>query len=301
MNNGQKKCLCIIDLLKKSGPMTRKEVCKELKKAFPCDGELARSSWNWLLDKIEKDTPYRISFDKGIKKYVISQIDTMNPDDDSIVEYLMASYNVVSSAQMLMKHADKIYHADVITGTSAIGIILQAIDEQRGLTFKYTSFVNDTEKTRSFIPYFLCTWEGRWYLVAEADTHPGNLSTYALERMSDIRLSFEKVRRNIQITAEEYFRDSYGIQHAADDDAIDIVVRVYGTQVKYIRSKKIHPSQEEIKTCDEYSDFRLHLNPCYNFYQQLLWHREKIQVISPESVRTEIMSIIESINKNYHK
>lgn len=301
MNNGQQKSLIIIDLLNKYGPMTRKDISMKLRKSFPCDAELARSSWNWLLEKIEKNTHYRVFYDKALKKYDIKKAGFMAENDNSLVDCLMASHNVVSSAQMLMKHADKIYHADVITGTSAIGIILQAIDEQRGLTFKYSSFVNDTEKTRSFIPYFLCTWEGRWYLVAEADTHPGNLSTYALERMADIRLSFEKVKKNIQITAEEYFRDSYGIQHAADDDAIDIIIRVYGTQVKYVRSKKIHPSQEEIKTCDEYSDFRLHLNPCYNFYQQLLWHREKIQVISPESVRTEIMSIIESINKNYYK
>lgn len=299
MNNGQKKCLCIIDLLKKSGPMTRKEVCKELKKAFPCDGELARSSWNWLLDKIEKDTPYRISFDKGIKKYVISQIDTMNPDDDSIVEYLMASYNVMDSAQMLMKHADIVHNADAVSGTSAIGLILQAIDESRGLTFTYSSFINGTEKTRNFIPYFLSTWEGRWYLVAEVDTHPGSLYTYALDRMSNIKLSFEKVQKNVQISTEEYFRNSYGIQHADENEAIDITIRVFGAQVKYVRSKKIHPSQVEIFTCDEYSDFMMHLCPCFNFYQQLLWHRENLIVLSPDTVRENIKDILRKIHQYY--
>lgn len=279
--------------------MTRKEICKEMKKDFPCDGELARSSWYWLLDKIEKDTPYRVFFDKSIQKYDITQIDSMNPDDNSLIEYLMATYNVMGSAQMLMKHADIIHNADAITGTAAIGIILQAIDESRGLTLTYSSFVNGTKKTRNFIPYFLCTWEGRWYLVAEVDTHPGSLYTYALDRMSDIKLSFEKVQKSVQISAEEYFRDSYGIQHAKEDEAVDIIIRVLGTQVKYVRSRKIHPSQEEIFTCDEYSDFKMHLNPCFNFYQQLLWHRENLIVLSPDSVREDIKEIIKNINQNY--
>lgn len=300
MNNGHKKCIFIINLLKKNGPMTKKQILENIAHYFPSDAKMANSTWWWTIDKIEKETPYRVCYDKKVKGYRVHTSPYMKGHDNSLIDYLMSSYNVTQSANMLIKHADIVYNADVISGTSAIDIIMHAIDESRGLTFTYTSFVNNTVKTRNYIPYFLSSWEGRWYLVAEVDTHPGSLYTYALDRMSDIKLSFEKVRKSVSITAKEYFCNSYGIQHAKPDEAIDIIIRVFGTQVKYVKSRKMHPSQEEIASCDEYTDFHLHLAPCYNFYQQLLWHRENIEVLAPDSVRVELKGIIEKLYNKYN-
>lgn len=299
MNKAQNKCIFIIDLLDRKGPMTRKEINDEIRKAFPSEADLPRSTWNRYLETIANSTPYRIVYDNAKKAYKLHKRAKGKESNDALKNYLMASYNVMESAPLLMKHSNIIYNADVVAGTAAINIILKAIDEHRGLTFTYTSFVNNTTKTRNFIPYFLSTWEGRWYLVAEAETHPGSLYMYALDRMSDIKLSFEKVKRSVKITAEEYFRYSYGIQHSTEEDAIDIVIRVFGTEVKYVRSKKIHPSQKEINSCEKYADFRLHLAPCYNFYQQLMWHRENLVVLEPESVKNEIKDILEKMNKQY--
>lgn len=300
MNKSQKKCIYIIDLLERKGPMKRSEINAEMRKVFPSEADLPRTTWNRYLEYISINTPYRIIYDNVLKAYKLCKNSISNLANDSLLSYLMASYNVAECAPLLMKHSDKVYNADVVAGTAAISIILQAIDEQRGLTFTYTSFVNNTKKTRSFIPYFLSTWESRWYLVAEAESHPGDLYMYALDRMSDIKLSFEKVKRTVKISTEEYFRYSYGIQHSSEEDALDIVIRAYGYQAQYIRSKKIHPSQEEIATCEEYADFRIHVAPCYNFYQNLLFFREGIEVLEPESVRNEIINITKSILKNYH-
>ena len=45
--------------------------------------------------------------------------------------------------------------------------------------------------------------------------------------------------------------------------------------------------------------FKLHLYPCHNFYQQLLWQRENIEVISPQSVTEEMLHIAQSILDKY--
>lgn len=292
MNKGQKKCIFIIDLLNKKGPMSRGQINEEIKKAFLLEPDLPRSTWNRYVDSIAKNTPYQVIFDERGRVYKLTKNTTFKKMNDSLLNCLMSSYNITECAPLLMKHNDAVYNADIVVGTEAISIILQAIDEQRGLTFTYTSFVNNTKKTRNFIPYFLSTWEGRWYLVAESETHPGDLYTYALDRMSDIKLSFDKVKHNVKISAEEYFKYSYGIQHSKEEDAKDIVIRAYGYQAQYVRSKKIHPTQEEINTCEEYADFRIHVAPCYNFYQNLLFMREGIEIISPTEVREEMKSII---------
>ncbi len=295
----EKKRLFIINLLLQEKALTRRQICCALQRTFHSEAMLPRSSWNRYLEQIRRETPFIIYFDAEEKVYKIRRNKMKGNSNDTLLDCLISSYNVVDSASMMMKHADIIHNADNIAGTSAIGIILQAIDEQRGLSFTYTSFVNNTRKRRNYIPYFLSTWEGRWYLVAEAETHPGDLYTYALDRMSEIKVSFERVKHTIQTTAKEFFQYSYGIQHAEKEQAIDIVLRVSGPDVKYVRSKKIHPSQEEIETGKDYALFRLHLAPCYNFYQQLLWHRENITVISPKDVSDEICRIIAEIAENY--
>lgn len=298
-SSSDNKCIFIINLLRESKSMTRNEISKRLQMAFPSEVLLPRSSWNRLLTKIYKNTSYHIYYNSKEKAYNIRLKSSVKHSNNNLLDYVFSSYQVMESSQMMMRHADVIYNADVISGTSVLYIILEAIDQSRGLTFTYTSFVNDTRKTRNFIPYFLSSWEGRWYLVAEAETHPGDLYTYALDRMSDIKLSFEKVKRNIKITAEEYFANSYGIQSSKPEDAIDIVIRVFGVEAKYIQSKPIHSSQQEIDVTQEYIDFKLHLAPCYNFYQQLLRHRENLVVISPQSVRSEVKRIAEEILKRY--
>lgn len=291
----------IVWFLQEKGPMSRAEINKCLIESAIIENELPRTSWNRYLDNIRKCTPYHIVFDSNEMKYYLKRRKKFKQSPDSLLEYLLASYNVLESASLLMKHSDKVFYADTIAGTAAINIVLQAIDENRSLTFTYTSFVNETTKTRTFIPYFLSTWEGRWYLVAEAETHPGDLYMYALDRMSNVRMSFEKVKKKLSITKEDFFRYSYGVQHAEEDEAKEIIIRAFGSKAKYIRSKPIHPSQEEIATTPDYSDFRLCLAPCYNFYQQLLFQREGIQVLQPAEVRNELITILSRITDNYKK
>ena len=66
-----------------------------------------------------------------------------------------------------------------------------------------------------------------------------------------------------------------------------------------MRALPIHESQEEVETTEEWSIFEYRIVPCYNFYQQLLWHREKLEVLEPQSVKEEMKDIIESMFKLY--
>lgn len=57
-------------------------------------------------------------------------------------------------------------------------------------------------------------------------------------------------------------------------------------------SLPIHHSQNELETKDGHTDFSLQLVPTFDFIQELLLHREQLKVISPQSLRDEIASII---------
>lgn len=301
------KCIYIIKLLKQRGKMTRQEINDEMSRRWPDEQELSRSSFGRYLEFIRMNFPFTVSFSQATKLYSLNYkgVDKGNED---IFQYLLSMFDIEASAPLLLKHQDRIHRIEDITGTDKLDIILQAIDKHRGVECDYQSFTRCTKKHRIFIPVFLTSWEGRWYCVAEVTTHPESEPyTYALERMSDIRLTREHYYPRYKGAYNDYFKDSYGIQGASHDDTpFDIVIKAYGAQVGYLRSKPIHPSQEEL-VCKEENDnvkeatFKFHLTPCYNFYQQLLWHRESIEVLEPQDIRDDMKRITEKINNRYIK
>jgi predicted DNA-binding transcriptional regulator YafY len=190
---------------------------------------------------------------------------------------------------------------DSPTGIVNVQPILEAIDVDKGIEFDYWSFNKQTKKRLVAIPYFLRTWERRWYLVAEPDNHHHGQSVFALERMENIVLTEHEMQPSSNISVQDYFKGSFGINHSDEQVSVTIRIRVYGTQADYVRALPIHESQREIERTDEWTDFEMDLVPCYNFYQQLLWHREKLEVLSPASVRDELQTIIRQMLSNYDK
>ena len=94
------------------------------------------------------------------------------------------------------------------------------------------------------------------------------------------------------ITAHEYFKDSFGVNYSDEGKPETIRIKVYGTQVEYVRALPIHESQVEVETTDDWSIFEYRIIPCYNFYQQLLWHRERVEVLGPSKVRMKMKDLI---------
>ena len=185
------------------------------------------------------------------------------------------------------------------TGVENVQMVLEAIDQSKGLLCDYFSFNKKTKKEHRLIPYFLKTWEQRWYLVAEPDNHHHGLSVFALERMDNLRLTEEKMKPSNEITVDEYFDGSFGVNHSDEQVPVRLVVKVYGSQVDYVRALPIHESQREIETTEEYALFEYRVVPCYNLFQQLLWHRERLEVMEPASVREEMKSIVKSLAEIY--
>lgn len=204
-------------------------------------------------------------------------------------------------SELAVKHRNKVKLMNAPTGVENVQIILEAIDQQKGIECDYLSFDKKTRKQQLLIPYFLKTWEQRWYLAAEPDNHHHGISVFALERMENIRLTDQKMKPSKEITADEYWNGSFGVNHSDDQSPVRILIKVYGSQANYVRALPIHESQQEVESTDEYAVFEYHIVPCFNLYQQLLWHREKLEVLEPLSIRDEMTKIVETMVETYKK
>ena len=295
-----KKCLYLINLLERKGAMTLKEIneCYQYSSIYEGDNILPRTFLRYK-DFIEVNFPCYIEYNGRTGKYELHRHKALYGEDDSLFDYLLSAYHIEGMTELALKHREKIVLTDAPTGVENVQIILEAIDKKRGIECDYYSFNKKSIKQQKLIPYFLRTWENRWYLVAEPDNHHHGQSVFALERMDNIRLTEEKMLPSKNITAEEYFEGCFGVNHSDDQKPERILIKVYSTQVEYIKALPLHESQKEIEATDEWSIFEYRLVPCYNFYQQLLWHREKLEVLEPQNVRDEIKNSIKKMLEHY--
>ena len=286
--------------MERKGPMTLKEINDYYQYSSLYEGdEIQPRTFLRYKDYIDETFPCYIEFNQRTGKYELHRHHALYGEDDSLYDYLLSAYHIEGMTELALKHRDKIVLSDAPTGVEIVQIILEAIDKKRGIECDYYSFNKKTKKHHVLIPYFLRTWEQRWYLVAEPETHPGELSVFALERMEDVELTDKKIMPSLDITAEDYFEGSFGVNHSDNQKPEVIRIKVYGAQVEYIRYLPIHESQKEVEKTEEWSIFEYRLVPCYNFYQQLLWHRERLEVLEPLYVREEMKSIVEDLFNKY--
>ena len=295
-----KKCLYLINLLERKGALTLKEINDyyQYSSLYEGDDILPRTFLRYK-DYIEVTFPCYIEFNSRTGKYELHRHKALYGEDDSLYEYLLSAYHIEGMTELALKHRNKIVLSEAPTGVENVQTILEAIDRKRGIECDYYSYNKNTVKHQTLIPYFLRAWENRWYMVAEPVKHPHEQAVYALERMGNVELTKEKLLPSDKISIEEYFDGCFGINHYDKQKPETIRIKVYDTQVEYVRALPIHESQKEVESTPEWTIFEYRIVPCFNFYQQLLWHREKLEVLEPQSVRLAMKEVIEKMLKLY--
>ena len=289
------KCLYIVELLSRGKSLSLKEINEHWEYSSLYDGEIIPKTFGRYKDYISNVFAIDIEYDAHSRNYYIANADDIR--NNAIYKYLLSAFHVQGLTELAVKHKDKVLLDDAPSGIENLHTILEAIDNHLLIEFDYHSFNKKTTTHQKLIPCFLKTWEQRWYLIAEPLSRK-TPAVYALERICNLHLVQENYTPSLHINPQTYFESCYGINHE-DAKPMLIKIKVYGSQVDYIKSKPIHKSQEEKEKGDGWSIFSYWLRPSYNFYQALLWHREKLEVLEPECVRNEMKEIIYNLFINY--
>lgn len=290
------KCLYIIELLSRGKSMSLKEINEHWAYSSLYDGEIIPKTFGRYKDYISNVFAIDIEYSAQTRSYYIANQEDIKKN--TIYKYLLSAFHVQGLTELAVKHKDLVALEEAPSGVEHLHTILEAIDKGWMVEFDYHSFNKRTVTHQPLIPCFLKTWEQRWYLIAEPLSRK-TPTVYALERISNIQLLQEKHSPSPNIKPQTYFEGCYGVNHVDGEPKL-IKIKVYGSQVDYVKARPIHESQEEIEVGDGWSIFSYWLKPSYNFYQNLLWHREKVEVLEPKDVRNEIKSIASNIEKIYN-
>lgn len=117
----------------------------------------------------------------------------------------------------------------------------RAVGDQLEVTFGYKKPGESKAKARQVQPLHLANRDGRWYLIGQ-DLDRGALRTFALGRVSDLKLSTRYFERPKDFSVENYFARAISVMNGTEDHLVRI--RFSQMAADHVRDRFWHESQE---------------------------------------------------------
>lgn len=222
--------------------------------------------------------------------YIENEEDISN---NGLRSWIYSTYCVGNALAGCQGIKDRILLEYVPSGQQHLQPIIDAMKENRVLNITYKSFWSEKERTYNVQPLCIKLFRQRWYLVVRYDKPGYSPWVCALDRILMLEKTEETFTMPKDWDAEEYFDGFIGVLCYNDCNKETVKIKVSTSQANYLRSLKLHESQEEVERNEDYSIFTYYLRPTYDFIQELLWNGEEVEVLEPQWLRDEMRGRIE--------
>lgn len=260
---------------------------------------LARSTFNRHKDAIMDIFGIIIKCDKrdGFK-YYISNMEILS--GDSIQNWMLSTISVNSFLTESKSVADRILLEQIPSEGENLRCFIKAMKLNVRIFVKYRRYATQTVKEKTVDPYCIKLFNRRWYALVKSSSHD---SPYilAFDRIKELSLTEEKFYVDTDFNASSWFENCYGVFRDTDIGVQTIRFRAYGNEAFYARDLPLHPSQREVETTDEWSDFELNIRPTKDFFTPLLARGALIKILEPQWLADEIKSQHEAAAKLYYE
>ena len=249
--------------------------------------ELSRFAFSRYRKDIQDMFDIDIACDRRTNKYYIENPHVLH--ENSIQRWMLSAIsvgNLVSESKSLQ---DRILLENIPYGGKMISLIIEATKQHRKVSFQYKKYSDSEPKERLITPCCIKLFRQRWYVIDYNTTNSSVLyKPFAFDRISNLQITDKPFELPEDFNAGDIFRNSFGIFIGDAEKPQPIVIRAFGEQRKYIRDLPLHHSQEILAEGDGYTDFRYFILPSFDFKAELLSKGNRIEVISPQSLREEI-------------
>ena len=222
--------------------------------------------------------------------YIENEEDISN---NGLRSWIYSTYCVGNALAGCQGIKDRILLEYVPSGQQHLQPIIDAMKENRVLNITYKSFWSEKERTYNVQPLCIKLFRQRWYLVVRYNKPGYSPWVCALDRILMLEKTEETFTMPKGWDAEEYFDGFIGVLRDNDCKKEIVKIKVSTSQANYLRSLKLHESQEEVERNEDYSIFTYFLRPTYDFIQELLWNGEEVEVLEPQWLRDEMRGRIE--------
>jgi predicted DNA-binding transcriptional regulator YafY len=183
------------------------------------------------------------------------------------------------------------------SGAVHIPDLFNAILNKRVLSMVYQPFNGEPIKVICH-PYYLKQYNGRWFLFGRNEELDHNQWNFPLDRIESIReivLPYSKDTTDW----EDYFYDIIGVTRTAAE-LQEIVLEFASTQVPYIQTKPLHPSQRTKMLESGNMVVTLKLIPNYELEKEILSFGQFVKVLEPLELKQKMKQRIADQLSNYN-
>lgn len=288
----------LIDVINRYGHISRKDISdlwvrstlNELGESY-----FPERTFHNHIEAISNTFGIEIKCDRSLGYYIANSNDI---EGDGIRKWLLQSLSLNNLLNESTNMRDSIIFEEVPSSEKYLSPLIETIRDRKAIEITYQGFNKDYPTTFEAEPYCLRQFKQRWYMVAKtaASDKPW---IYGLDRIKELRRTDRSYKIPKKFTAKGYFKDLYGACVEDSKYAEDIEIKVVKSQVNYFMSLKLHESQTPIEETSDYTIFRYHIVPTYDFTQELLSKSDSIEVLKPQWYREEIKSTIKKMLNRY--
>lgn len=185
-----------------------------------------------------------------------------------------------------------------LKGINNIKKLLQAIKEQKAITFTHYNFDQESYKERKLYPYLLKEYLNRWYIIGLQNKNDTNFRTFGIDRISNLKLTTEVFKRNQELHPQSLFSSIIGVIYP-EENIQEVILKFTPFQGKYIKTLPLHHSQEILTDNEKEFTIRLWIKVNYELKQRLLMLNHQVEVLKPESLRDDMKLILNKTLNNY--
>ncbi|MCQ2154152.1 MAG: WYL domain-containing protein [Bacteroidales bacterium] len=262
--------------------LNRKWVGADMSEGLP----MARSTFNRHKDAIQDIFGIDIECDRrcGFRYYI------GNPEvlqEETIQNWMLSTLSVNSVLAESKAVADRILLEPVPSDGENLHKFIDAMKSNVRIDVVYHKYAAEEDSKMTVEPYCVKLFKRRWYALVKSIKH-GHYTTLAFDRIKTISLSTDKFTLDADFDAAAWFKECYGIVRDDEKELQTIRIRAFGQEVFYMRDLPLHPTQKEVETADEWSDFEIQIRPTADFFSPLLSRGPLIQVMEPQWLADEI-------------
>lgn len=184
-----------------------------------------------------------------------------------------------------------------LKGLGHFSMLLTSIQLRKAIKIKYRA---GFRKAHSIIlsPYFLKEYGNRWFLMGSEKGYR-SVSCLALDRIESLAYAEkEKFTETGTDFEKEYFEDVIGTTVPKNGKAEKIVLKFSKERFDYVESKPLHGSQRSDR---KKRLVTIEVIPNRELESLILHYGNDVEVLEPESLRSEIMARISTMNGLYKK
>ncbi|MGD9226386.1 MAG: transcriptional regulator [Desulfobacterales bacterium] len=174
--------------------------------------------------------------------------------------------------------------------------ISEATRRRKNIEIEYFTMSRKKKTRRKVAPYKIWFFDGAFYLVGNCGLRE-DIRIFALDRIKSLTLTDETFEMPEGFTVEDFMRTSFGVFHGKPQN---VRVRFAAEVAGYISEKIWHKTQKIQPQKDGSLIFEARVAGTDEIKFWVMSWGSKAQVLSPESLRNEIISEAEDTLQNYH-